>query len=78
MCVCVHFHRKANIEAQNNDSYTPLLTAVAQGKKQSMEVLMDKGAAVEVFDREGKSIVYLAAQYNHVNILKVHYELTCF
>ena len=69
---CLISYRKADIEAQDVNSYTPLLTAVAQGKKQSMEVLLNHEAAADVFDRDGKSIVYLAAQHNHVAILEVN------
>ena len=71
--------RKADIESQDVNSYTPLLTAVAQGQKVSMEVLLERDAVADVFDRDGKSIVYLAAQNNHEAILEVsqHYTDQC-
>ena len=63
--------RKADIEAQDADSYTPLLTAVAYGKTRAMEVLLEQGATMDVIDRDGKSIVFIAAEENHEDILEV-------
>ena len=63
--------RKADIEAQDVDSYTPLLTAVANGQKRAMEVLIERGATLDVIDRDGKSIVFIAAEKNHEDILEV-------
>ena len=47
------------------------MTAVAHGQKEAMDELISKGAKVEKLDREGKSIIFLAAEYNKVAVLKV-------
>ena len=65
------FHREANIEALDVDSYTPLLTAVAYGQKNAMEVLLENGAKWDVFDRDQRSIVFTAAEENYTSILRV-------
>lgn len=67
-------HRKADIEAQDDDSYTPLLDAVSYGQQRATEVLLERGAAVDVIDRDGKTIVFIAAEENHVEILEVIYQ----
>ena len=69
--LCVIFHRKADIEALDADSYTPLLTAVAYGRKNAMEILLDHQAVVDVIDRDQKSIVFIAAEENYTDILRV-------
>ena len=63
--------RKADIEAQDVDSYTPLLTAVSYGNTRAMEVLLERKATMDVIDRDGKSIVFIAAEENHEDILEV-------
>ena len=63
--------RGADIEAADVDSYTPLLTAAAYGQTQAFKQILDRGARTDVLDKEGKSIVFLAAEYNHVAILRV-------
>ena len=63
--------RGADIEAQDEDSYTPLLTAVAYGQKAAMETLLRNKSAVDVVDRNGKSVVFIAAEENQSELLKV-------
>ena len=65
------FHSGAYIEAQDDNSYTLLMTAVAHEQKEAMDELISMGAKVEKFDREGKSIIFLAVEYNRVAVLKV-------
>ena len=64
--------RGADIEGQDEDSNTPLLTAVAYGQKEAMETLLKKKCAVDVVDRNGKSIVFIAAEENQFELLKVY------
>ena len=71
LCVCVLYCSGAQIEAQDDDSYTPLMTAVAHGQKEAMVELISRGADVELFDRDGKSIIFIAAEHNQLVVLKV-------
>ena len=64
-------YRGADIEAQDIDSYTPLLTAVAYGQREAMESLLKKDCAVDVVDRNGKSILFIAAEENQYELLRV-------
>lgn len=62
----------ADIESVDVDSYTPLMTAAAYGQTLAFKKLLERGARPDVIDKNGKSIVFLAAEYNHVAILKVY------
>ena len=68
--------RKADIRAADNNSHTPLLTAAANGQVKAFRALLRKGASLDVLDRDGKSVVFVAAEANHVSILKVWNLLT--
>ena len=64
-------NRGADIEAQDVDSYTPLLTAVAYGQKDAMETLLAAGCCCDALDRDGKSMIFIAAEENEYEVLKV-------
>lgn len=64
--------RGADIKAADNNSYTPLMTAAASGQVGAFNLLRERGAKLDRLDRDGKTIVFLAAEANHVPILKVH------
>ncbi len=66
-------YRGADIEAQDEDSYTPLLMAIAYGQKSAMETLLTNKCSVDVVDRNGKSIVFIAAEENQAELLKVRW-----
>lgn len=51
------------------------MTAIAHGQKEAMEELVSSGADVEKFDRDGKSIIFIAAEHNQVLILRVRMSL---
>ena len=61
----------ADLEALDNDSYTPLLTAAANGQTDAFRTLLGRGATIDVVDKEGRSAVFLAAEEEHIPILKV-------
>ena len=66
-----HLCRGADISAADNNSYTPLLTAAAHGQTASFKMLRERGARLDVLDRDGKTVVFVAAEGDHVSILKV-------
>ena len=45
---------------------------MAYGQKEAMEILLKKKCAVDVVDRNGKSIVFIAAEENQFELLKVY------
>ena len=69
---CDFTSRGADISAADNNSYTPLMTAAANGQVSAFNLLRERGAKLDRLDRDGKSIVFLAAEANHVPVLKVH------
>lgn len=71
MTLLVFFHRGAEITAADNNSYTPLITAAANGQVGAFNMLRERGAKLDRLDRDGKTIIFLAAEANHVPILKV-------
>ena len=69
---CDFISRGTNISAADDNSYTPLMTAAANGQVSAFNLLRERGAKLDRLDRDGKTIVFLAAEANHVPILKVH------
>ena len=61
----------ADIAALDNDSYTPLLVATAHGQTDAMKLLIDRGAPIDDLDKDGKSVVFIASEENHKEVLKV-------
>ena len=55
----------------DEDSYTPLLIAAAHGQTEAMKLLIDRGAPVDDLDKDGKSVVFVASEENHTEVLKV-------
>ena len=67
-------HRGADITALDEDSYTPLLTAAAHGQAGALKKLLDRGAPVDDLDKDGKSVVFVAAEEDHTDVLQVSRE----
>lgn len=51
---------------------TPLLTAVSHGCNEAVNVLLKNEASVDAIDRDGKSMIFKAAEENQHEVLKVH------
>lgn len=75
----------ADMEAKDNDHYTPLLTAAEFGQKEAFECLMSKGDGdkmIAALSKDQKSALFLAAESNHPELVKVswydsNYSLSC-
>ena len=65
------YFRHARIEAKDIDHYTPLLTAAEFGRTECFKALLDHGACIEVQNKDGKNVAFLAAESNHPDIMKV-------
>ena len=61
----------ADVEAPDENSCTPLLTAVVNGETNAFQTLLERGASIDVVDKDGRSSVFLAAKDNQIPILKV-------
>lgn len=68
------FSSGANIEARDVDNYTPLLTAAEFGQTEIFRLLLQlkPRASLHVHNMTGKSALFLAAESNHPEIIKVH------
>ena len=64
-------YRDADIESQDTDLYTPLLTAAAYGQMEAMKALIKANALIDVVDRTRKTLVFIAAEEDQVHILEV-------
>ena len=65
----------ANIEARDVDNYTPLLTAAEFGQTEVFRLLLElkpRPASLTVHNMTKKSALFLAAESNHPEIIKVH------
>ena len=69
--MCTHLNRGASILAIDKDSNTPLLEAASEGSVEAFDKLLDLGAPLDDLDKNNKSAVFLAAEKNHVAILRV-------
>lgn len=61
----------SDITATDTESYTPLMVAAAAGHLDAFKILLEKGAAIDDADEDGKTIVHLVAKRNHTEVLKV-------
>ena len=73
---CVYACSDADIEAKDNDHYTPLLTAAEFGQKEAFECLMsnlkeDGAKMIAVQNKDKKITLFLAAESNHPDLVKV-------
>ena len=67
------YYSGADAEAVDIDGYTPLLTAAEFGQREAFECLKKKdGVRMTTLNKEKKSVLYLAAQSNHPQIVKVN------
>ena len=71
----VSYPSGANVNARDDDSYTPLLTAASLGEVEAFRALMeDPHVQLDAVDKKGKSAVFLAAEEGHTDVL----EVNCF
>ena len=71
-CVCLGYTcSKADVTATDTESYTPLMLAVQAGHMAAFDVLLRRGSVIDDSEGDGKTIVHLAAEEDHVDILKV-------
>lgn len=69
---------RANIEARDVDNYTPLLTAAEFGQTEIFRLLLELKpcpASLTVHNMTGKSALFLAAESNHPEIIKVYIQI---
>lgn len=67
MCCCSN----SDITALDTESYTPLMVAASEGHQEAFIALVKRGAAIDDADEDGKTIVHLAAERNHCEVLRV-------
>ena len=63
-------YRGADIEAADKESWTPLLVAVVHGSTDAVDKLLERGA-IDHLDGKGRNAMFLAAEHDQTNILKV-------
>lgn len=67
------FYRGADIDCFDKDNYTPLLVAASEGHTAVVTLLLQKGANLKVTERHDKTAIFLAAEENRVDTLRVCY-----
>ena len=67
----LHVHSGADMDAVDQDSCTPLLLAATFGRTAAFQDLMESQASLYAADKDRKSCVFLAAEHNHIDILRV-------
>ena len=55
----------------DEDSHTPLLLAAVHGQTEALQKLLDRGAPIDDLNKDGKSVVFVASEENHTEVLKV-------
>lgn len=63
--------RGAEVNPVDEDSQNPLLIAAQYGQEKAFKRLMENGAILDYVDKNRRSCVFLAAEHDHVGILKV-------
>ena len=63
--------RGADIECCDKDNYTPLLMAASSGHTAVVELLLKRRANLKAKDTQEKTAIYLAAEENSIDTLKV-------
>ncbi|XP_058231580.1 death-associated protein kinase 1 isoform X2 [Hemibagrus wyckioides] len=66
-----------DINQPNKHGTPPLLIAAGCGNIQIIDVLMRKGAEIQVLDKSGANAIYYAARHGHVETLKFLHEKKC-
>ena len=61
--------RGAVVDTSDIDNYSPLLTAAEFGQEKAFETLLSNGASLSAVTKCGKSVLFLAAESNHHNII---------
>jgi hypothetical protein len=62
----------ANINAQDDDGYTPLIVACYKGLADIAQLLIEKGADVNAKDHEGLTALRLAENDDLKQLLQAH------
>jgi ankyrin repeat protein len=57
------------INTPNEDGWTPLLSAAYSGKTKAVQILLDRGASVDVKDPDGETALSLATSNGHADIV---------
>ena len=68
---CYYSFSGADVAATDAESYTPLMVAAAAGHTEAFNILLEKNPAIDDVEKEGKTILHMAARKNHISILKV-------
>ncbi|OON16875.1 ankyrin repeat protein, partial [Opisthorchis viverrini] len=61
----------SDLENQDHDAYTPLLLAAAKGNVEVTQILIEAGANIMAQEKTAKGIVYLCAETNEVDVLRL-------
>lgn len=69
-------YRDADITANDTQSYTPLMIAAVEGHVDAFELLLVRGSPIDDVDENGRTVLHLAAQKNHVEVLQVIVMMT--
>jgi ankyrin repeat protein len=66
------FHsRGGDVNQKCDGGKTPLMISSEEGNIEVVKELLKNGADVDMLDDNGVSVVSLAAEFNHLSILKV-------
>ena len=63
--------RGADIDARDKDNFTPLLVSAMEGHTQIVQLLLEKGANLHARDIKDRTAIYMAAEENCQETLKV-------
>ena len=61
----------ADISATDTEARTPLMLATSEGHVEAFVALVERGASIDDVDKNGATVVHMAARANHTNLLAV-------
>ncbi|XP_070567263.1 ankyrin repeat domain-containing protein 29-like [Ptychodera flava] len=65
---------KLNLEDEDEENRTPLLVAAQHGQFVTVGHLLELGASIHKSDKYGNTALFLAAEYNHEDVVKLLLE----
>ncbi len=63
----------ADIEATDKDGFTPLLNAACEDHAENILCLLKQGANVASLDKQDRTAIYLASEFNNLTSLIVRF-----
>ena len=73
--LCKYFFRGADINRKSINQITPVMMAGKEGHSETVKLLIDHGARLDILDRDDRSILFHASSMDNAEVVKVIKEI---